>query len=197
MVFSPHIKHAIKFALKTHEINQKQKRKGKDIPYVIHPLIVSMLLARAGANDELVAAGILHDTIEDSSPQKPVTKKMIAEQFCRRVAVLVDAVTEDMGIEDWELRKQASIRAIHNYDRDMILLKSADVLANTSELVNDIKKDGETVFKRFARGKEKVLTYYIETIKALRSANNRLPKTKKNPFMKELNENARTIEKYL
>jgi (p)ppGpp synthase/HD superfamily hydrolase len=60
----------IRFSIKTHEVCQKQTRKGKDIPYITHPLIVGLILARAGAGEEVVIAGILHDTIEDSTPKK-------------------------------------------------------------------------------------------------------------------------------
>jgi (p)ppGpp synthase/HD superfamily hydrolase len=64
---------AVRFAIKTHEIHQKQKRKGKDIAYITHPLTVGMLLAKAGMRVEVIMAGILHDTIEDSVDEKKVT----------------------------------------------------------------------------------------------------------------------------
>jgi (p)ppGpp synthase/HD superfamily hydrolase len=38
MVYREQIKKAIRFAIKTHEVYQKQKRKGKDVPYITHPL---------------------------------------------------------------------------------------------------------------------------------------------------------------
>jgi (p)ppGpp synthase/HD superfamily hydrolase len=63
MIFTPKSKKAIRFATKTHEIYQKQKRKGKDIPYITHPLAVGLILARANASEDVVVAGIVHDTI--------------------------------------------------------------------------------------------------------------------------------------
>ncbi len=42
---------AIRFSIRTHEVFQKQKRKGKDIAYINHPLTVGVILARAGATE--------------------------------------------------------------------------------------------------------------------------------------------------
>ena len=77
LVYSYRLKNAIRFATKTHEVYQKQKRKGKDVPYIIHPLAVGLILARAGACEDVVIAGILHDTIEDSIAEKKVTRSML------------------------------------------------------------------------------------------------------------------------
>ena len=63
MILTPKIKKAIRFTTKTREVYQKQKRKGKDIPYITHPLAVGLILARACASEDVVIAGILHDTI--------------------------------------------------------------------------------------------------------------------------------------
>ncbi|MBF8280961.1 MAG: HD protein [Candidatus Magasanikbacteria bacterium] len=52
MIYTTLIKDAIKFSIKTHEVYQKQKRKGKDIPYITHPLTVGLILSAAGANEE-------------------------------------------------------------------------------------------------------------------------------------------------
>ena len=55
---------AIEVAIKAH---QNQVRKGTDIPYITHPLAVGIILAKAGCSDEVIIAGILHDTLEDIS----------------------------------------------------------------------------------------------------------------------------------
>jgi (p)ppGpp synthase/HD superfamily hydrolase len=47
--FTPRMQKAVRFATKTHEVYQKQKRKGKDIPYITHPLTIGLILSRAGA----------------------------------------------------------------------------------------------------------------------------------------------------
>lgn len=191
MVFSTTIQAAIKFAIKTHELLQKQKRKGKDVPYVVHPLIVGLLLSRAGASDAVIAAGILHDTIEDSTPKKPVTVALITEKFGSHIAALVASVTEDSAIADWERRKEESLRRIDTYTSESLWIKSADVLANVSELLDDYGKQGEATFARFAAGKARVVHHYCACITALEQ---RSKECGLNPFLHELHQHRNALE---
>jgi (p)ppGpp synthase/HD superfamily hydrolase len=57
------IDQAIEFAAYAH---RTQKRKGTKIPYISHPYAVGMILQQAGCTEEEIAAGILHDTLEDT-----------------------------------------------------------------------------------------------------------------------------------
>lgn len=152
------------FAIKTHEVYQKQKRKGKDIPYITHPLTVGIILASVGADDDLICAGILHDTMEDSIEEKKVSFEMLKERFGENVANLVLAVTETNKSLSWEERKQLAKDHIKDYSNDAVLLKSADLLANTQELIQDYEKEGDSVFMRFNASKEKLLKNHLETI---------------------------------
>src|SRR3979411_2609364 len=73
------------------------QRKGRgNEPYINHLAEVANLLAAAtdGADAELVAAGWLHDTIEDTG----TTRKELAKKFGPRVAALVVEVTDDMSL---------------------------------------------------------------------------------------------------
>lgn len=54
---------AIEFAAKAH---QNQKRKGTDIPYISHPFGVAMILHNAKCKEDIIIAGLLHDTLEDT-----------------------------------------------------------------------------------------------------------------------------------
>jgi (p)ppGpp synthase/HD superfamily hydrolase len=65
---------AIEVAVRAH---QNQVRKGTDIPYITHPIAVGIILAKAGCPDEIVVAGILHDTVEDTK----VTLDNVREKF--------------------------------------------------------------------------------------------------------------------
>ena len=55
---------AINFAAEAHA---GQFRKGTNTPYITHPFAVGMSLQRVRCSDEVIAAGILHDTIERTS----------------------------------------------------------------------------------------------------------------------------------
>lgn len=158
------IQKAIKFAIKTHEVYQKQKRKGKDIPYIVHPLAAGIILAHAGADADIVCAGILHDTIEDSIKKKKVTVEMLKKRFGENVASLVLNVTETEKDLTWEERKKIAKDHIREFSLDALLVKSADILSNGLELIEDHKKDGDQIFERFNSSKEQMLKNQLEII---------------------------------
>ena len=167
MLYTRKIQDAIYFAVKTHEIYRKQKRKGKDVPYITHPLIVGMILAQAGASEDVIAAGILHDTIEDSSDEKRVTKEMIEERFGEYVATLVYAVTEKNRALPWEERKAAALLEIQKFSHDALLVKSGDVLSNMTEMLGDYERDGEETFAHFNGPKDAVLHHALRVIETV------------------------------
>lgn len=171
MIYTQKIQHAIRFAIKTHEIYQKQKRKGKDVPYITHPLAVGLILAAAGSKEDIIIAGILHDTIEDSIGEKKVTKEMIVERFGENVYELVISVTEQNKSLSWEERKAEAIEHIKTFSNDSLLLKSADIICNVSETLSDYEKEGEAVFERFHTGKEKIIENHIKTLRAIMDKN--------------------------
>lgn len=164
MVYSEKMQKAIKFAIKTHDVYQKQTRKGKTIAYITHPLTVGIILAAAKANEDAICAGILHDTIEDSIPEKKVTFEMLSERFGENVAELVLSVTEKEKTFSWEDRKKAALEHIENFSHDSLLIKSADIIANMSELLSDHARYGDEVFERFSAVKEKVIIHQITSI---------------------------------
>lgn len=180
IVHSSKLKNAIRFATQVHEIDQKQKRKGKDIPYITHPLAVGLLLSQVGASTDVVVAGILHDTLEDAHPDYPVTPEMIEQQFGKEVLDLVESVTEpDKGVS-YDERKQEALAHVKIMTHDQILLKSADVLSNMEELIADYREHGDLVFERFNTDKETKLLTQIRLIQTLVTA------WKESPLAQEL-----------
>src|SRR3989344_912993 len=167
MLYSQKIQKAIRFSVKTHEVYQKQKRKGKDIPYITHPLIVGLILARAGASEDVIAAGILHDTIEDSIAEKKVTREMIAERFGEKVAELVLSVTESNKELSWEERKREALDHVETLQNESLLVKSADLISNISEIIADHQAGGDEIFERFNAPKEKIVRHYQNMISAV------------------------------
>ncbi|MFA5644558.1 MAG: HD domain-containing protein [Patescibacteria group bacterium] len=167
IVYSDKIRRAIKFASKTHNQYQQQNRKGKVIPYITHPLTVGIILSLAKASEDVIIAGILHDTIEDSPEHKKVTPEMITERFGKNVVKLVLSVTEKNRNLSWEERKKEALRHIKDFSNDSLLVKSADVLANYSELVDDHNRYGDEVFNRFNGSKEEIIVHQLKIISAV------------------------------
>jgi (p)ppGpp synthase/HD superfamily hydrolase len=164
MIYTTKIQKAVEYAIKVHEVDEKQKRKGKDIPYVTHPLTVGLILANAGASEDVIVAGLLHDTLEDSIKEYKVTKEILAEEFGQNVADLVLSVTEQNKDLSWEERKAEALEHIKTFSNDSLLLKSTDLLSNTSEIISDYEKNGDEMFARFNAPKEKILGNYIKVI---------------------------------
>lgn len=102
---------ALKYALDAHG---GQLRKGSAIPYITHPVAVSALLAQFGYSEDLVIAGLLHDTIED--PKVPYAE--LERDFGRHVADLVAGVTEEKERDakklPWRERKEGVARAFQD-----------------------------------------------------------------------------------
>jgi (p)ppGpp synthase/HD superfamily hydrolase len=66
-------------------VHGAQRRGSDEAPFILHPLEVAVMLYNAGASDEVVAAGALHDVIEDTT----TLIEEIREQFGGHVAALV------------------------------------------------------------------------------------------------------------
>ena len=167
IVFDDFIRKALRFSIKTHEVYQKQKRKGKDIAYITHPLTVGLILSKAGAPDHIIAAGILHDTIEDSIPEKKVTYEMISERFGPAVADIVLDMTEKNKELPWKERKAEALKHIKTMASPSLWVKTADVISNVSELIDDYNRDKDEVFKRFNASKEDSLANHKAVLKAI------------------------------
>ena len=74
---------------------------GDEVPFIEHPLAVAELLAEYDLGDELVAAGLLHDTLEYTD----LGLGPLRERFGMKIAMIVCALSEDLEIEDYEERK--------------------------------------------------------------------------------------------
>ena len=72
-----------------YDAHKEQVRKSGE-PYIIHPLCVAIILADLGMDKETIAAGLLHDVVEDTI----MTDEEIEEEFGSDVALLVDGVTK-------------------------------------------------------------------------------------------------------
>ncbi len=99
---------ALEFAYQAHA---GQRRKGDDTPYADHPIEVAHLLHEEGFDETVVAAGLLHDVVEDTI----VTLAEIWARFGPEVAGLVETATEDKAIRDYAERKaqhREKVRAV-------------------------------------------------------------------------------------
>ena len=81
---------AAKFAIEAHSGTE---RRGKAYPYILHPMEAASIVATITNDPEMLAAALLHDTIEDTD----VTFEQIRDRFGERVATLVQCETAPMS----------------------------------------------------------------------------------------------------
>ena len=159
---------AIKFAADCHA---GQCRKGKTTPYILHPMEVACLLNSMGGDIDLIIAGMLHDTLEDTD----ATREDIRQEFGLKVEALVCAHTEDKT-KSWQERKEQAITELSNADQRLKMLVLADKLANLRSMARDYKSQGESFWERFNAPKERQEWFYHQMVTALSELKN-IPQT--------------------
>jgi (p)ppGpp synthase/HD superfamily hydrolase len=123
----PITRDALEFAAARHT---GQRRLADHAPFILHPLEVAHLLRGRDYPDEVVAAGVLHDVIEDAG----VSRAELEQRFGARVAHLVSAVSEPSAEGSYRDRKQRLRDAVADADADAVAIYAADKVAKLREL---------------------------------------------------------------
>lgn len=97
---TPSVKNAIAFATQAH---QDQKRRSGE-PYIVHPLLVSCIVAYFGGDEVMVCAALLHDVVEDTD----FTLDDVRHNYGDDIASLVDGLTKIVAIRAEELPTSSS-----------------------------------------------------------------------------------------
>lgn len=135
------LERAIAYAVDHHK---GMNAKGSNRPYILHPLEVVQILGAMGADTNLMAAGALHDLIEDTD----VTLLDIYERFGVDIAALVNANTEDKR-DIWYMRKLHTLDQIELLPIREKMLLLADKLSNLRRMARDYKAVGDELWARF------------------------------------------------
>jgi len=140
---SPLIREALAKATEAHA---GQVRNGSGgMPYIEHPLAVADLVAEHGFGDEVVAAALLHDVVEDSE----TTVEELRQSFGEPVAGLVAVLSDDESIADYRERKREHRTRVAAVDGDALAIYAADKLTNTRLLRRAYAEQGEAVAAEF------------------------------------------------
>lgn len=117
------------------EQHKNQKRKSGE-PYIIHPLCVAIILADLEMDKETIAAGLLHDVVEDTG----MTLEEVEKEFNPDVALLVDGVTKltqlNLNSDKVEMQAENLRKMFVSMAKDIrvIIIKLADRLHNLRTL---------------------------------------------------------------
>lgn len=162
---------AAKFAIDAHH---GIERRGKHFPYILHPMEAANIVANITTDPEMLAAAILHDTVEDTD----VTFEQIRDAFGERVAHLVQHETCPLPKSaPWRDRKQAQIDLLAASPYDSKVVAMGDKLSNLRTIAADYCMIGDQLWQRFKapNGKEDVAWYYRLLAKALSDLSDTLP----------------------
>lgn len=157
---------ALEYSAKNH---RGYNRKGGDIPYIVHPVEVAMILNDNSLTEEVIVAGLLHDLLEDTQ----VSKENIREEFGEDILGLVIGASEKLKNREnksWKKRKEHTIKFIKN-DADFKIraIACADKLSNIRSMIRDLEgEDSKTFWNKFNAGKEKQKWYYESLVDSLK-----------------------------
>jgi len=138
---------AIEFAMVKHA---GQERKGTTIPYITHIIEAMEIVSRMTEDEEIRAAAVLHDTLEDTR----TTKEELIEAFGQRVADLVASESEDKRKDlpekdTWLLRKMETIKHLKEASTEVKMIALGDKLSNIRAMTRDYRVIGEKLWQKF------------------------------------------------
>ncbi len=145
---------------------QGKVRKLGGSPFILHPLEVAQILSTMTTDMEIIAAGVLHDIVEDTDG----TLKEIEKRFGKRVAILVESETEnDYPGEDkaatWKLRKEQSLEKLRqSTDAGVKMLWLADKLSNLRSLAGSYGALGDKLWDNLHQKDPASQLWYYRTI---------------------------------
>ena len=157
------VSEAIAFSTKAHD---GMRRRKSQAPYVLHPMEVGAIIGTMTDNQEVIAAGILHDVVEDAG----ITIEEVGEKFGPRVMELVAAETEnkreDLPPEEtWRIRKEESLEKLRTSDDlGVLMLWIGDKLSNIRSIYRDFMIEGNAVWDKFHQSDVNVQAWYYRSI---------------------------------
>ena len=118
---------ALRFARARHA---GQHREADHAAFIVHPLEVGHLLCSDGQTDEIVAAGLLHDVLEKTA----TTSAELQRRFGLRIAQVVESVSDDPSLDDYDSRKRDLRDRVGHADPGTRAVFAADKIAKAREL---------------------------------------------------------------
>jgi (p)ppGpp synthase/HD superfamily hydrolase len=156
-----------------------QTRNGSGgMPYVEHPTRVAALLDEHGFGEEVLAAALLHDVVEDSE----TTLDELREKFGGEVVGLVGAMTDAEEIDDYRERKAEHRERMAAAPVEAMAIYGADKLTNSKTLRAAYAEEGDAVRDEFKVPLELKLEIWEKDLELLRE------KAPELPFLDELAE---------
>ena len=157
------VKNALYFAAQKHN---GQYRKGNKVPYITHPVLVAFTLQKYTSNQNIIAAALLHDVLEDCLD---VSYLDIEKKFGKKIATLVQEVSflEKNLTHSWKIRKKIYLNKIKNVGKNALLIICADKMSNMQAYFDAILTKNKINLKEFGGTIKDYYWFYTEIGKIL------------------------------
>lgn len=155
---TPTFVEAMQYAAEKHAT---QTRKGSDVPYLGHLLLVAGMVIEADGTETQAIAALLHDAAEDQGGEATLAE--IRQKFGDDVAAIVAECSDtfDTPKPPWRERKERYIRRLPEASDGAILVSLADKLHNARALLREVRELGDEVWQRFrVQDPQQHLWYY-------------------------------------
>jgi (p)ppGpp synthase/HD superfamily hydrolase len=154
MLYSYRIEQAIRAAAILH--HGQVRKGGAPYPYITHPFAVASILADYTRDEDTIIAGLLHDTLEDTS----YSPEELEADFGSRVREIVVGVTEDKEASSWAARKASYLRALKNAPAESFMVAAADKIHNLRAVVEEFYEEPQGYIEGFGGSLEERLLHY-------------------------------------
>jgi (p)ppGpp synthase/HD superfamily hydrolase len=162
--WTPLLEQALRVAAAAHA---GQTRKASTLPYFSHPAAVALILVRAGLDaEDILAAAILHDTVEDTSVDEASLRAQFPQEVCDIVLAASERKTDSDGRQrPWRERKTEHIDVVRRAGMETRAVILGDKLHNLHSMVADLQR-GEELWSRFNAPQRDVLWYHTAIVAA-------------------------------
>jgi len=158
------IARALEVAARCH---RGDNRKESKTPYIVHPVEVAMILQKHCCDEELIAAGLLHDTLEDTE----LSEEDLRKTFNDRITRLVLGASEKLENREktpWKERKKHTIESVKKADQRVKYLVCADKLSNIRSMLREKEHSGDKLWDKFNAGYRWQKWYYRNMVESLK-----------------------------
>jgi (p)ppGpp synthase/HD superfamily hydrolase len=142
------------------EAHRNQRRKGDNLPYIIHPVMVSVKLIKHDFQDEVIAAALTHDVLEDTDFPEEELRKELGDD----VLEIVKTRSHDKSLP-WEEKKKRYVEAVRRGSESVKAVAVADKIHNMDSFLIAYEEQGPDLWKKFNRGRDEKIWFEKEMLR--------------------------------
>jgi (p)ppGpp synthase/HD superfamily hydrolase len=157
------------------QLHSSQTRKN-GTPYINHLYAVADIISQYTDDEDIICAGLLHDTIEDVDGYE---YENLLNDFGKRVADIVEGVTEEVyvahpeysheqKIEQFEGMLTRTVKKAKDAGADSLLVMAADKIHNIQSMIQGVKDNGQEYLLKFKMPMSQKIKYYRMSLDAVK-----------------------------